>query len=153
MRAGTHIDVVALLIEAYNGILWQVVNVLHLIFFAALLHEGNGLRTGQNEGFDRQVFLYNAAHFVFDGGQVVHGKGGVAKVDIVIKALVGGGTVGEIRLRIQVHYSLSHNMCGAVAYDMQLLVGGAFSNSAVIIDDLHSDIPFLPKPFGPKAAL
>ena len=141
--ADTHINIVALLVEADDGILGQVADVLLLILGVTLLHQLDGLVSGQDEGLDGQVCLDDLLHFLLDFQKVLVGELSVAEVHIVVEALFGSGAVGKVRIGIQMLDGLGHDVGGGVAQNVLLLFRGAFGNGAVFVDDFHSIAPFL----------
>ena len=140
--ADAHINVLALLIEADGGILGQIADVLHLELLLTVLHQLDGLGTGQDEGLDGQVLLDDLPHLFLDGGQILVGQLGVAQVHVVIEAVLGGGAIAEVSLGVQALDGLCHDVGGGVAQNVQFLVLRALSNGAVIVNDLHRSIPF-----------
>ena len=81
-------------------------------------------------------------HFLLDGGQILVAELHVAQVDVVVEALLGGGTVGEMGVRVDALHGLGHDMRGGMAEDFQFLLGGAFGHVAVVVDDLHDKLSF-----------
>ena len=140
--ADAHINILALLIEADGGILGQIADVLHLELLLAVLHQLDGLGTGQGEGLDGQVLLGDLVHLFLDGGQILVGQLDIAQIHIVVEAVLGGRAVAEVSVGVQALDGLGHNMSGGVAQDVQLLVLGALSDGAVIVNDLHGGFPF-----------
>lgn len=144
VRADAHVDVVALLVEADLGVLGQVVDVLELVLFVALLHQLLGLFAAEDEGLDRQVFLDDLPHLGLDGGEVLVAELPVAQIHIVIEAVFGRGAVGEIGLGIEALDGLRHDVRGGVADDVQFFLLGALGHGSVLVDDLHRlSSPFL----------
>ena len=143
MRTRTHVRVLALGVKADLSIFGQVVNMLNLVFLAALLHQGNCFGAGKNGGLDGQVFLYNLAHLVFDGGQIFNGQLRVAHIDVVVKSLFRGGAIAEIGFGIQALHGLCHDVRGSVANDFEFLIGRTFVDGAVFVNDLHGNRSFL----------
>ena len=137
VRAGAHVDVLALGEEADLGVFGQVGDVLDLVALATLLHEGDGLLAGQDGGLDREVLLHDLAHLGLDGGEVLVTELGVAQVDVVVEALLGGRAVAEVRLRVEALDCLGQNVGGRVANDLQLLFSRALGNGSVCVHDVH----------------
>ena len=137
VRAGAHVDILALGEEADLGVFGQVGDVLDLVALATLLHEGDGLLAGQDGGLDREVLLHDLAHLGLDGGEVLVTELGVAQVDVVIEALLGGRAVAEARLRVETLDCLGQNVGGRVANDLQLLFSRALGNGSVCVHDVH----------------
>jgi len=142
VRSDAHVNVLALLEEAELGFVDQISHVLDLVVLLALLHQLHSLVTGQDEGLDGQIFLADLAHLFFDVGQIVIGELGVAQIDIVVEAVLGGRAKGEVSLGIQALDSLRHDVSSGVADNMQFLVQRALVHMAVFVDDLHSGSPF-----------
>ena len=112
--------------------------MLELIVFLALGHELFGLLAGQNEGFEGQILLDDLLHFLLDLFQILGRELLIAQVDVIVEAVLGGGTEGKVCLGIQALDGLGHDMGGGVAQNVQLLLRCAFGNLAVSVDDLHS---------------
>ena len=138
--ADAHIDIVALLVEADDGILGQVADVLLLILGVTVVHELDGLVPGQNEGLDGKIFLADLLHFLLDGGQILVSELGVAQIDVIIEAVLGGWAKGKIRLGVQPLDGLGHDVGGGVAQNVQLLFLRALGHGSVLVDDFHVPI-------------
>ena len=128
--------------ELKHGLVGQVSHVLDLVVLLALLHQLHSLVTGQDEGLDGQIFLADLAHLFFDVGQIVIGELGVAQIDIVVEAVLGGRAKGKVSLGVQALDGLRHDVSSGVADNMQFLVLRALVHMAVFVDDLHSGSPF-----------
>ena len=100
MRSDTHIDVIALLIEADHSVIRQITDMLLLIFCASLVHEFYCFLTTENEGLEGKVLLRDLFHLRLDSCEILIGKLLIAEVYIVIKASLGCGTIGKIWLGI-----------------------------------------------------
>ena len=135
--ADAHIDIVALLVEADDGILGQVADVLLLILGVTVVHELDGLVPGQDEGLDGQVRLDDLLHLFFDGFQVLVGQLLVAEVHIIIEALLGSGTIGKVRIGVQMLDGLGHNVGSRMPQNVLGFLSGALCYSTVFVDDFH----------------
>ena len=140
-----HIHVLALLEEAELGLIGQIGHVLDLVVLVALFHQLHGLGAGQDEGLDGEIFLGDLVHLFFDAGQIFVGELGVAQIDIVVEAVLGGGAEGEVGLRIQALDGLCHHVCSGMADNMQFLILRALVHMAVLVNDLHNESPFEPE--------
>ena len=140
VRADAHIDIFALLIEAQNGILRQIADMLNLVHLAALFHQLDCFLAAENERLNRQVFLDDFRHFRLDSGQVFVGELLVAQIDVIVEALLRRGTVSEVRLRIQTLDCLRKDMRRGMADDVKLFLFGTFGNMSVVVDNLHDDL-------------
>ena len=132
-----HVHVLALLVEAELGLLGQVSHMLDLVVLLAIFHQLDGFGAGQNEGLDGKILFADLLHLFLDGGQVLVGQLGVAEVDVVVEAVLGGGAEGKVSLGVQALDGLGHDMGSGVAQDMQLLVLRALGDGTVFVDDLH----------------
>ena len=141
MRSDAHIDVLALLEEAELGLVGQVSHVLDLIVLVALFHQLDSLCAGQDEGLDGQILFGDLAHLLLDVGQVFVGQLGVAEVNVVVEAVLGGGAEGKVSLRVEALDGLSHDVGCGVTDNVQFLVLRAFVHMTVLIDDLHGVTP------------
>ena len=137
VRADAHVDVIALLIEGQGRILGQVADVLHLVVLAAIRHQPDGFLPGQREGLDGQILLDDLLHFLLDGGQILIGQLHITQIHVVVEALLGGGAVGKVGLRVEVLQRLGQDVGRAVTDDVQLVLRGTFADNAVVVDDLH----------------
>ena len=137
MRADAHVDVVALLVEGNHCVLGQVVDMLHLVNLAAVLHQLDCLVPGQRINLEWQVFLHDFLHFCFDGRQILFCQLDVPQVNIIVKALFRRGAVGKMGIGIQALHGLSHNMGCRVAQYLQFLLCRAFRCVSVVVDDFH----------------
>ncbi|VUX08345.1 Uncharacterised protein [Faecalibacterium prausnitzii] len=141
VRSDAHIDVLALLEEAELGLVGQVSHVLDLIVLVALFHQLDGLCAGQDEGLDGQILFGDLVHLLLDVGQILVGQLGVAEVNVVVEAVLGGGAEGEVSLRVEALDGLSHDVGCGVTDDVQFLVLRALVHMTVLIDDLHGVTP------------
>ena len=137
MGPEAHVDVLALLEEAELALVGQIVHMLELVLLAALGHELLGLLAGQHEGLEGQVLLHDLLHFLLDGLEILGRELALAQVDVVIEAVLGRRTVGEVRLREQALDGLRHDVGRGVAKNVQLLLRRALFDMAVLVNDLH----------------
>ena len=135
-----HIHILALLEKAEFRLVRQVGHVLNLVVLLALFHELDGLVPGQNEGLDGKIFLADLLHFLLDGGQILVSELGVAQIDVIIEAVLGGWAKGKIRLGVQPLDGLGHDVGGGVAQNVQLLFLRALGHGSVLVDDFHVPI-------------
>ena len=133
-----HIDVLALLVEAELGLVGQVGDMLDLVVLLTLLHQLDGLVTGQDERLDGKILLADLLHLFFDGGQILVGQLGVAEVDVIVEAVLGGRAEGKVRLRIEALDGLRHDMGSRVAQNVQFFLLRALGDGTVLVDDLHN---------------
>ena len=136
--ADAHVHILALLEEAELGFVGQVRHVLDLVVLAALAHERHGFLARQDKGLEGQILLADLLHFLLDGLEILVGELGVAQIHIIVKAVLGRRAEGKVRLREQALDGLSHDVRGAVAQDVDLLLRRALAHMAVLVDDLHS---------------
>ena len=102
-----HVNVFALLIEGntLRGI--QITDMLYLIRFTTLFHELNGLVTRKLKRLDFEILFGNLFHLGFKSRKVLRVDLGITKVNVIIKAVFGGRTIGKLCFRIQTLDSLS----------------------------------------------
>ena len=113
MGTGAQVGKFALFVEGDVRVLRKVVDQLYFEGLVFLLHEGQGLGSGQLEPLQLQLFLTNFPHFALDllqdfGGE---GEGGV---HIIIKSLVNGGADGQLYLREEALDGLGQDMGAGV---------------------------------------
>ena len=113
MGAGAQIGELALLVEGDVGVLRQIMDQLHLVGLALLLHELEGLFPGQLKALQLQLLLADLAHLSLKLLQDLRseGEGGV---HVVVKALVDGGADGQLYLRVQALHRLGQNVGAGV---------------------------------------
>ena len=139
MRAGAHVDIIALLIKVEFGILWQVVHMLQLIDFTALRQQFFRLFSGQGKRAEGQIFFADPAHLFFNGRKIGLSNLVVTRIDIIIESGFGGRTIRKMGAWIQAAHCLSHDVCGAVAQNMQFFARSTFSYGSVVTDYFHTD--------------
>ena len=111
--------------------------MLYLINFTAILHQLDCFIAAQGKGLDGQILFYDCLHLFFDGGQVLLAEFDVAKVNVIVKSLLSGRTIGKMSVRIEMLYRLGHNMGCGMADDVEFFLLGAFRRGAVVVDDFH----------------
>ena len=140
--ADAHVDIVALLIEADDGILGQIADVLFLIFCVTVVHELDGLVPRQDEGLDGQIGLDDLLHLFFNGLQILVCQLLVAKVHVVVEALFSGGAVSKVRIGVQMLNGLGHDVGSGVAQNVLGFFGRALGNGTVFVNDFHGFVSF-----------
>ena len=93
---------------------------------------------GQDERLDGKILLADLLHLFFDGGQVLVGQLGVAEVDVIVEAVLGGRAEGKVRLRVEALDGLRHDMGSRVAQNVQFFLLRALGDGTVLVDDLHN---------------
>ena len=111
--------------------------MLDLVVLLALLHQLDSLVARQDERLDGKILFADFLHLFFDGGQVLVGQLGVAKVDVIVEAVLGGGAEGKVRLRVEALDGLGHDMGSRVAQNVQFFFLRTLGDGAVLVDDLH----------------
>ena len=140
MGTNAHVNVVALLVEGDARIVGQIADVLNLVLLVALLHELDGLFARKLERREFQVLFHDLLHFGFNRGEVFLADFLVAQVNIVVEAIVGRGTVGEVGLGIQAFDGLRHNVRRGMAHDVRDFFLGQLGDGAVVVKGLHRAI-------------
>ena len=100
MGSGAEVGELPLLVEADGGFLGKIVDQLHLVELTLFLHELHGLSPGQLKALQLQLLLADLAHLTFDLLHDLRGKG-ERGVHVVVKALVDGGSDGQLHLGVQ----------------------------------------------------
>ena len=114
MRTRAEIHKIALLVEADDLALGQILDKLNLIGLGLLLHKGDGLIAGQLKPFKGQVFSHYLFHFLLDLREILGGEGDIG-IEIVVEAVFDGGADSELDLGPQPLYGLRQNMRARVA--------------------------------------
>ena len=120
MGAGAQVGELALLVEGDVGIGGQILDQLHLVGLALLLHELDGLFPGQLKPLQLQLLLADLAHLALDLLHDLGGKG-EGRVHIVIEAFLDRGADGQLHLRVQTLDGLSQNMGAGVPIGLAVL--------------------------------
>ena len=120
MGAGAQVGELALLIEGDVGVLGEIVDELYLIRLALLLHELDGLRPGQLEPLQGQLFLADLAHLGLDLLHDLRGEG-EGGVQIVVEALFNGGADGQLHLGIETFDCLRQDVGAGVPVSLAVL--------------------------------
>ena len=121
MRAGAQVGELALLVEADDRVLGQVVDELHLVGLVALLHELDGLFPGQFEALQLQLLLADLAHLALDLGQDLRGEGD-GGVHVVVEALGDGRADGQLHVGVQALDGLSQDVGAGVPVGLAVLL-------------------------------
>ena len=89
--------------------------MLDLVMLLTLLHQLDSLITRQDERLEGKIFLGDLLHLFLDVGQILIAELGVAQINIVEEAVLGRGTKGKVRLRVEALDGLGHDglPCGA----------------------------------------
>ena len=74
--------------------------MLNFIILTPFTHQLYCLVTGQYERPEWQIFLDYLFHFGFDSGKIAVRESGISEVEVIVKSLFIGGTVGKLRLRV-----------------------------------------------------
>ena len=133
VRPCTQIRKFSLLIKADFLPFRQIFNQLHLIRLLLLFHQGNGFLPRQAEPLYRQSFLDDLLHLCLNLFQILCCNR-LCKINIIIKTVCNRRTNGQLCLRIQPLYRLSHHMACRVAQRCQpLLIPGRQNIQATIL--------------------
>ena len=113
VRTCTQVNEITLLVEADNCIFRQVVDQFYLVGFVLFFHQLQCFFARQFEAFQLQLFLANLAHFSFQSSQSFGSENGIA-VDVVVEAVIDGGTDRQLCFGVQALHSLCQNMAGGM---------------------------------------
>ena len=145
MGTGAQVGELALLVEGDGSILRQILDQLHLIRLALLLHELNGFLAGQLKALQLQLLLADLPHLGLDLGHVLRGKG-KGCIHIVIPALLDGGADGQLHLGPQALDGLRHDVRAGVPVGLAVFL----IFKAEFLDFLrHSNVSFPAAVFPP----
>ena len=121
MGAGAQVHELALLVEADDRVLGQVVDELHLVGLAPLLHELHGLFPGQLEPLQLQLLLADLPHLRLQLSQLVLGEG-LGGVEVVVEAVVDGRADGQLHLRVQPLHGLGQDVRAGVPVGLAIFL-------------------------------
>ena len=137
VRTGTHINVLALGIEADLCVGSEVAYMLDLVFLAARLHKSDSLLSGKNGRSDGKILLADLLHLGFDCGKIILGESLISEIYVVVEALFICGAVSKICLGPESFDGLRHNVCRSVTEYVKLLFGSALADSTVCVNYFH----------------
>ena len=110
------VDELPLLVEADGGVGGEVLDELDLVVLALRLQVVDGLLPGQGVGLDLEVLLDDLLHLGLELLEVLGGEATVL-VEIVVEAVVDGGSDGQLGVRIEPFDGLGQNVRGGVPDD------------------------------------
>ena len=105
MRAGAEVGKIALLIEANNSVLGQVINELYLIGLLLFFHKFDSFSAGQLKTLEFELFLADFAHFGFQSSQII-GSERSRSIKIIVEAVIDAGADGQLYIGVQSFHSL-----------------------------------------------
>ena len=133
VRTGAEVGELALLVEADDGVLGQVVDELDLERLVLLLHELDGFLARQLKALELELFLADLAHLRLDLLQILRRKGEGSE-QIVVEAVLDAGADGELHLGPQALDRLRQHMGAGVPIGLAVL--GIFKGVLVFFVDL-----------------
>ena len=133
VRTGAEVGELALLVEADDGVLGQVVDELDLERLVLLLHELDGFLARQLKALELELFLADLAHLRLDLLQMLRRKGEGSE-QIVVEAGLDAGADGELHLGPQALDRLRQHMGAGVPIGLAVL--GIFKAVLVFFVDL-----------------
>ena len=126
-------------------ILRQILDQLHLVRLALLLHELDSFLAGQLKALQLQLLLADLPHLGLDLGHVLRGKG-KGCIHIVIPALLDRGADGQLHLGPQALDGLRHDVRAGVPVGLAVFL----IFKAEFLDFLrHSNVSFPAAVFPP----
>ena len=129
MGTGAQVGEVALLVEGDVGVLRQVLDELHLVGLLLLLHELDGLLTGQLKALQLQFLLADLAHLSLQGGQILGGEG-AGGVKVIVEPVLNAGADGQLHLGVQPLHGLSQHVGAGMPIGLSVL--GIFKGKFVL---------------------
>ena len=142
MRTYAHVDIVALLIKAYNCVFGEVAYMLHLVVLASVAHKLYSLVARKNERFNRKILLADFLHLGFNSLQRFLREFFAAQVYVIVKPLFICRAVSKFCLRIKPLHGLCHNVRRRVSQYVKFLLFCTFFNFSVRINNFHIRSPF-----------
>ena len=133
VRTGAEVGELALLVEADDGVLGQVVDELDLERLVLLLHELDGFLARQLKALELELFLADLAHLRLDLLQMLRRKGEGSE-QIVVEAGLNAGADGELHLGPEALDGLRQHMGAGVPIGLAVL--GIFKRELVLFADL-----------------
>ena len=133
MRTGAEVGELALLVEADDGVLGQVVDEFDLERLFLFFHKLDGLGARELKALELELFLADLAHFGFDLLQMLRRKGEGSE-QIVVEAGLDAGADGELHLGPEALDGLRQHMGAGVPIGLAVL--GIFKRELVLFADL-----------------
>ena len=133
VRTGAEVGELALLVEADDGILRQVVDELDLERLFLFFHKLDGLGARELKALELELFLADLAHFGFDLSQILRREGERGE-HIVVETVVDARADGELHLGPEALDGLRQHMGAGVPIGLAVL--GIFKRELVLFADL-----------------
>ena len=133
VRTGAEVGELALLVEADDGVLRQVVDELDLERLFLFFHKLDGLGARELKALELELFLADLAHFGFDLSQILRRKGERGE-HIVVEPVVDARADGELHLGPEALDGLRQHMGAGVPIGLAVL--GIFKRELVLFADL-----------------
>ena len=133
MRTGAEVGELALLVEADDGILRQVVDELDLERLFLFFHKLDGLGARELKALELELFLADLAHLGFDLSQILRREGERGE-HIVVETVVDARADGELHLGPEALDGLRQHVGAGVPIGLAVL--GIFKRELVFFVDL-----------------
>ena len=133
VRTGAEVGELALLVEADDGILRQVVDELDLERLFLFFHKLDGLGARELKALELELFLADFAHLGFDFGEILRREGERSE-HIVVETVVDARADGELHLGPEALDGLRQHMGAGVPIGLAVL--GIFKRKLVFFVDL-----------------
>ena len=122
VRPGAEVGELALLVEADDGVLGEVLDKLDLVVLVPLLHELDRFGPRKGEGLEFEVLLHDLLHLGLDLGQVVCSEAAFA-VHVVVESVADRGTDGQFGLGPEPFDGLREDVRGGVPQHGEAVLG------------------------------
>ena len=140
MRARAQVYKVALAVERQLLLIRQVVDQLHLVGLAPLLHQGDGFLARQHKALLALIALDDARHLLLNLLQVLRLEG-LFHIKIVVKSVLNGGANGQLGLGEEVFDRACHHVAGGMPQQVAgFLILKAQGNQLPVLVDGHHQL-------------
>ena len=117
MRTAAEVEEVAATVQGH-GVGIEFFNDLDLVGLALAFEESDSVGLAHDGTFERNVGGHDGAHFLFDGFQIFGGEG-TGSVEVVVEALVDGGTDGHLHAGEELLHGGGHDMRGGMTQELE----------------------------------
>ena len=114
MRAGAEVCEITLFVEGNLCIFRKIIDKHDLVVLALVLEELQCFGTGNDLLHQRNIFLGNLGHFLFNGCEIFLAEY-MFRIQVIVEAVINGRSDGKLGAREQMLDSLGHYMGSGMA--------------------------------------